>query len=431
MQILLPAILPRAEYSIRLVVEQLLGIELEFIYDAIHINKQCLVYGGEPVPNLPYLSAHPLIAEDCIREINPVVSNWNATLCFFPSSANSFIPFDIFTATFWLVSRYEEYLPYKSDIYGRFPAKESHAYKNNYLSKPVVNIWANMLGSKLIELFPSIKISKPSFRFIPTVDVDSLYLYRHKGILRGVGGMSRDIFSGNVQLLKTRISILLRRKPDPWDCLQTIEDMHSGLELTFFLLLAKYGKYDKASGIKTLEFRNEINRILINCNIGIHPGMAGHGNNRLWDAEFNRYNKLAHKNPEISRQHFLKVLFPETYLYLISKGILHDYSLAYPECLGFRAGIASPFSFFNLISNQVEALTIWPVAIMDVTLKDYLNYPPKEALDAILKIYYEVQQVQGVLTSLWHNESLSGYGAWSGWNTVYEKFIEQIRSDAN
>jgi len=68
---------------------------------------------------------------------------------------------------------------------------------------------------------------------------------------------------------------------------------------------------------------------------------------------------------------------------------------------------------------------------MDVTLKDYLNYTPNEAFDAILKIYHEVQQVQGVLTSLWHNESLSGYGVWSGWNSVYEKFIEQIRSDAN
>ena len=431
MQILLPSILPRAEYSIRLVVEQLLGIEIEFIYDVRHISSQCLVYGGKPIPNIPYLSAHPLITEDFIREIQPDVSNWNGIPCFFPSSEDSIIPFDIFSASFWLVSRYEEYLSFESDIFGRFPAKESHAYKHNYLQKPVVNIWAKMMGLRLLELFPGINMRKLSFRFIPTVDIDSLYLYAHKGILRNIGGLFRDILQGNKKLVKTRISIVLKGKPDPWNCLHAIESMHKEMEIKFFFLLAKYAKYDKASGINTAGFRNEISRFLTSYNVGIHPGMAGHNNTNLWDEEFNRYSKLVQNKPDISRQHFLKVLFPDTYQYLIKKGVIHDYSLAYPECLGFRAGIASQFPFFNLRLNRAEALTLWPVAIMDVTLKDYLNYNTEEAFEALLKIYREVQHVQGVLISLWHNESLSGYGAWDGWNTVYSKFIEQIKADAN
>jgi hypothetical protein len=43
------------------------------------------------------------------------------------------LPFDPLAATFYLVSRYEEYLPFIPDEHGRFPAKQSFAFSNGFL----------------------------------------------------------------------------------------------------------------------------------------------------------------------------------------------------------------------------------------------------------------------------------------------------------
>src|SRR4030095_15242028 len=52
------------------------------------------------------------------------------------------LSFDIFAASFYLVSRYEEYLPHEKDQYGRFAHTNSLAFQENFLSIPLVNFWA-------------------------------------------------------------------------------------------------------------------------------------------------------------------------------------------------------------------------------------------------------------------------------------------------
>ena len=56
---------------------------------------------------------------------------------FFPAGEVSSIPFDIFAASFYLITRYEEYLPHVQDVHERFPADESIAFKNGFLEQPV------------------------------------------------------------------------------------------------------------------------------------------------------------------------------------------------------------------------------------------------------------------------------------------------------
>ena len=43
---------------------------------------------------------------------------------FFEQTENSALPFDVFAAGFYLLSRYEEYLPHIKDRFHRFPAKK-------------------------------------------------------------------------------------------------------------------------------------------------------------------------------------------------------------------------------------------------------------------------------------------------------------------
>jgi hypothetical protein len=433
MQVLLPQILPRAEYSIKLVLQDILGIGFEIITSREKAKNNCLVYGGNPVDGLPYLSADSIIKENDVFPQNPSVFFWEQMPVFFKADSDSIIPFDIFSATFYCVSRYEENLPFIPDKHGRFQAKNSHAYQNNYLDKPIVNIWANKFADELNKIFPDLKIDKPKFRYIPTIDVDSLFMYKHKGFARTLGGSFRDMFNGNFVSFKKRLKVLVNKEHDPWDCIDSILDLHSNQkeELKIFLLLSKYGKYDKASGIKTDYFKQQFLAISEPNKIGLHPGEAGHSNREFWEDEFRLFNNIFGFKPVISRMHYLKFSLPDTYCSLVLMGITEDYSMGYSDMPGYRAGTSTPFSFFNLKSNKTENLKIYPTAIMDVSLKNSLKLSPNEARKYLINLYEETKSVGGTFISLWHNESLSGYAEWQGWSKVYFDFIKYLNNNAD
>lgn len=433
MQVLLPKILPRAEYSIRLIFKDILGIDVEVITNPQKARNNCLVYGGKPVKNLPFLFADSIIQENDISAKNPQVFFWDNIPVFFASSANSIIPFDIISATFWCVSRYEEYSNFISDKFGRFTAQSSHAFRNNYLNKPIINIWANKFALELKKVFPDLKIDKPNFRYIPTIDIDSLFMYKHKGFIRTIGASARDVFNGDIINFKKRLNVLTNKDKDPWDCINDVVNLHNEQkeELRIFILLSKYGKYDKASGINTEYYRNQFKSLLIKNKIGIHPGISGHKNAKVWDSEFEMFESLLGEKALLSRMHYLKFHLPDTYEYLLQKGITEDYSMAYSDKPGFRAGTSTPFFFFNLKTNKQENLKLYPTAIMDVSLKNSLKLTEQEALAYLINMYNQTKLAGGTFISLWHNESFSGYGEWQGWDKVYCDFIKYLNNNAN
>ncbi|MCC6683775.1 MAG: hypothetical protein IT247_01765, partial [Bacteroidia bacterium] len=114
-----------------------------------------------------------------------------------------------------------------------------------------------------------------------------------------------------------------------------------------------------------------------------------------------------------------------TCLQLIENGIEHEYSMGYAEQAGFKASTARSFKFFDLVHNKQTQLTVHPFMLMDVTLKNYMGLSIEEAMEVTSKIIQQVKQVNGELISLWHNESLSDYGEWKGWRTVYEQLINK------
>ena len=97
--------------------------------------------------------------------------------------------------------------------------------------------------------------------------------------------------------------------------------------------------------------------------------------------------------------------------------------MGFASQVGFRAGICTPFLWFDLEENKSTDLKIIPFQVMDGTLNQYLKLKPKEALNLIESIKKEVKSVNGLFVTLWHNESLSEIREWKGWRTVYEQMI--------
>jgi len=337
------------------------------------------------------------------------------------------LPFDVFAASFYLVSRYEEYLPHIRDNHNRFLASGSDAFQQGFLTKPLVNTWALVIRDLLHERFPGLVFKTPVYSFLPTIDIDAAYAFKNKGITRAVGGMMRAIQSRNYDELIQRMRVLARLEHDPFDTFELQMQMQKdyNYRAMYFILLADYGPNDKNIPYNNRYFQNLIRFLADYADIGIHPSYASSTQPELMVMETARLSKILKLEVEHSRQHFLKLTLPDTYRNLINNDILHDYTMGYADLPGFRASICTPFYFYDLDQDLPTNLLIHPFAVMDGTLKDYMKLTPEEASVTINQLIAEVKKVGGTFVSLWHNHSLNTGDEWKGWLNVYIKMVEE------
>ena len=142
--------------------------------------------------------------------------------------------------------------------------------------------------------------------------------------------------------------------------------------------------------------------------------------------EKNRLEGITNMQTKRSRQHYLRFSLPETYQQLIDLEIEEDYSMGYASHVGFRASTCTPFYFYDLDFEIQTPLKIFPFVLMDTTLNDYMKLTPKQSLGRIKDLYMEVKKVNGTLITLFHNESISGYMRWNGWQRVYQTMLKLI-----
>lgn len=354
---------------------------------------------------------------------------WDEEKAFF-SVNNSFIPFDVFSAAFYLVSRYEEYLPSKRDSHYRFMSKNSLAAEKHFLELPLVNMWAWKLAKILENEYKEITIAPTKFTYMPTFDIDNAWAFKHKSITRLALSTMKDVLNRRCNMLSIRFKVLLKLKNDPYDnydfMLSTLNQYHFK-PITFFLLGNK-GKYDRAISYRNQHFRSLVLKMANNGEVGIHPSYVSNKNPKHLINEIEKLYGITNKKIVRSRQHFLKLSMPKTYRQLIENGIKIDYSMGYSTHPGFRASIATPFYFFDLLKNETTSLKVYPFQVMDVTLLNYRSMGKDDAIRKITKLMNETAKVGGTFVSLWHNETLGELGRSEGWREVY---TEMTRLAAN
>ena len=420
----------RLSYTLDLIFNSVLEVGFEFTDDKnVFINSPLpkINYSNENFGEGLFLNPHPLLFETTIlvQEIRSFTheNHW----CFFPSPKNSFLPFDVFACSFYLASRYEEYLFTEKTEHNRFPAKESIQYKNNVLGEPLVNQWAQLLAKKISENYPEFEVPKKKFHFLMTIDVDNAWAHLNKSFAIQTGGLLRYLLNRNRKEANKKLNVLLGKEGDPYDTFDFIENEFKGIEdhLKFFFLLGNRGKYDKNISYKNQELRSRIRQLAGKYEVGVHPSYASNSRKELTGIEKKRLEEIIEKTVKNSRQHFLMIDLPETYENLVESGIENDYTMGYADAIGFRAGLCSPFQFFNLEKNISSKLTVFPLITMDVTLKDYLKLSPDEAIVETEKLMRKVKATGGTFIVLWHNESINDLGLWKSWKNV---FIQTIKT---
>jgi hypothetical protein len=424
-----PRITKRLNFILRLLFHELLGLDTGItskVEEYLSCSGPKLAYGVCPQQGELYLASSGLLFETGISGKELRYIDFEGVKAFFPVYDDaSFFPFDVLSASFFLVSRYEEYLPHIRDVHGRFQACTSEAFKHGFLRRPLVNIWALSVKQKLAEKYPGMKFGNRSFRFIPTYDIDAAYSFRHKGFTRAIGGFMKALQVGNFAEIKQRIRVFYGTENDPFDTfpLQFEWQKKYNLNPVYFILFADYGLNDKNIPVNNRYFQALIKAIADYAEVGIHPSYGSNSNPGKLGEEISRLSKVLKREITRSRQHFLKLEFPATYRNLINLDITEDYSMGFASEPGFRAGICDPFNFFDLDLDIETTLRVYPFAVMDGTLNDYMKLKPENAFSHIEPMLNEVKMVGGTFISLWHNESLSNAGRWRGWLRVYEELL--------
>jgi hypothetical protein len=139
-----------------------------------------------------WIQPHTLLFEHTIQQQEIQCFQWNNLKAFFKTAGN--FPFDIFAAAFYLLTRYEEYLPHEKDMFGRYAHSNSIAFKEGFLSLPLINLWIREFKEILLQKNPSYTPRALVFTFIPTYDIDIAYAYLHKPILNNIGGFYKPMF---------------------------------------------------------------------------------------------------------------------------------------------------------------------------------------------------------------------------------------------
>ena len=425
-------ITPRLRYVFKHICTRILGIPVDFttnVEEFIAHKSLKMSYTRQPLGNEIFVRSHELLFEQGLSDVEINVQDWEQTKCFFPTNEKSSLPYDIFSASFYLLCRYEEYLPHVKDEYGRFTANESLAYKGGFLNQPVVDIWAYKLKTVLQEHFEDFKFPDKTYTVQPIIDVPMAYYFKQKGLLRSIGGTLNDLIRLKLKRFYNRYLVMAGFKRDPYDTFKWIinKQKASNYKFIVFFLIGDYSTYDKNINVNKKKFVSLIKSVGDYCRVGLKVSYFALQDLETLKKEKKKLESIVNYELEVSRNSFSKLNLPESYRNLIELEIKEDYTMGYLNQLGFRAGTCTPFLFYDLDYEVQTPLLIHSFHCIDFALLKIQSYLDKK--EELQRIIYQVKQVNGIFTPVFHNYTFSDDERWKGFRDLFTLILESAHED--
>lgn len=431
--IITSAVTERLRYICHLIFKEQLGINFSFstqLNEQVLTDKIVIHYHPQSCPaGQLQIKPHHLLFEEGVSnqtidvfDFVSIADSGKLIPAFFKTSDNTF-SFDIFAAAFFLLTRYEEYLTDETDEYGRFPHVSSIAFKKQFISLPLVNIWIAEMAAWLKRHHPTLVFCPKKFESLITYDIDMAWSYRNKGLWRNLAGWLREPDS-------ERIKVLTEKKADPFDCFNYISDceIHSkNNSILFFLAAADRSRYDKNISPSHPEMVKLIQQLSHSFQIGWHPSWNSYGQPKMLEKEKQALGAIIKKQVIQSRQHYIRLQLPKTYQLLLQAGIKKEYSMGYGSINGFRASFAGSYLWYDLHSEQSTELRIYPFCYMDANSRFEQKQTVAASLNEISYYWQVCRQNNGLFISIFHNHLMGNNEEGLSWRKVHQHLISLIQ----
>ena len=318
---------------------------------------------------------------------------------------------DIFASAFFMLTRWEEYVNRARDNHNRFSAKESLAYKNNFLDRPIVNEYIEYLWNILTYLGIKQKRVKREYKFIMTHDVDEVL--RYFSFNRFIRELARD-FVKNRKFIEPfkkfyeYLLIQLKLKRDPFDTFDYLLKKESEYRVESYYFFMGEGSnltYDDNYDINSKFVKNLAKKILsYNNTIGIHPSYNTYNNPAQFAKEKQKIEDAFGIKIECGRQHYLRFNVPTTWQIWEDNRMKWDSTLSYADKEGFRCGVCYEYSIFNFLTRKKLNLKEKPLIAMEASFTIYQSYLNLDEIIKNIKMLIDlVKKYNGEFVFLWHN----------------------------
>jgi hypothetical protein len=414
----------RLQYVCEVVFQQHAGLQVAITSNATEFELAQTVlrinYSSEKLHADVHWVPSGLLFETGIRSIEPQTISVNNKPCLFPVSGGD-SAFDILSAVFYCISRYEEYTCTTRDAFQRFPHTESWAFQQQVLNRPIVDEWIWDLLNAWKNQFPSLAIKANQFEFIPTYDIDIAYSYYGKPWYKQVASWMRGEFGSWLRWKRGLAK-------DPYDAFDQLDAWHTkyGLSPIYFMLLSEGGAYNKNLPVRSLAMQALLVRLKKQYTVGLHPSYCDAHADTVWQHEKSVLGETKH-----TRQHYIRFTLPNTYRVLESLGFEHEYSMGYGSINGFRASTSRMFYWYDIEQERISTLQVHPFCFMECNSRFEQGLSPSAAAAELASYEQAVRTVSGTLITIWHNFSLGTAADWKGWDAVYADWVATQRNGRN
>ena len=416
-------ITPRISYIFKHICLRILGLDISFstaLEEFIAHSGPKMSYGKKSMGNELFFQSFGLLEQQGFDSFEISVKKWGDTFGFFSVSNSSALPFDVFAASFYMLSRYEEYLPHVKDEKGRFMASESLAFEGGFLHQPVVDIWAHKFKLKLLETFPELVFPEKKMIIHPVVAATQPFVFKYKGLLRSTIGFANDLFRFKFRSLAERIQVILGLKRDPLDTFKWLINnaRHSNFELTIFFMLGNALNFQEGMNTHRQKFKlllkyasdyKEVGLIFSYEVLAEYEGLKG---------EKRRMEHITNRSLKSSMNAEFLVNLPDIYRNLVELQVKKDFTMVFRDTVGFRAGTCTPFLFYDLDYEIKTPLLIHPATMTTHAFQKRYSADIEKTVDSYLS---EVERVNGTFTMIFSNSDFSSNEENKVWRSIFSE----------
>lgn len=344
---------------------------------------------------------------------------------------------DIFAASFFMLTRWEEYVNKTRDKHDRFPAAESLAQKQGFLDRPIVNEYIETLKSKLFKLDSSLVFKKRTPKTYISCDVDQPFdctVESFSKLLRvGVGDIvkRKSINEFSKRVRRYIFNKFENYKYDTHYNFDWYMDAceKAGIKASFYVIPTSKEAQNGCYELQDKKIQNLLKYINSRGHeIGVHGSYQTYQDKEKAKLQKNMLDEML-SSLDISqkvlgnRQHYLKWDSSLTPSVLENAGFEYDTTGSYADRPGFRYGVCYEFSMFDFLNRKKLNIKQRPLIVMEASLisKQYLGLGYSEQTVNTIKNYKEIcQEYNGNFTLLWHNSDLYKQEA----KVIFEKSIK-------